>query len=158
MNTVEKDIQDAVGLNACEHGVPQALSCAVCHADYTTFRAGVLEQIRSVGRDPNGIDQHAPGAKLDAGKMRASLVLGAFPRALQKVSEVGTYGANKYSDNGWLEVPGALERYDDAMLRHWLAAKTGEDVDPETGIEHAAHQAWNALAVLELKLRGELCS
>lgn len=105
--------------------------------------------------DPTGRDAHTPGAKLDAGKIRAGLVLGAFPHALRKVCEVGTYGANKYTDNGWLSVPNGHARYTDAMLRHYLSEVGGERCDKDTGIEHAAHLAWNALARLELMLREE---
>ena len=103
--------------------------------------------------DPNGIDQHAPGAKLDNGKPRHGLVLGAFAGALTEVAKVGTFGANKYSDNGWLSVPNGLARYTDAMLRHHFAEAGGEELDEDSGLRHAAHRAWNALAVLELALR-----
>lgn len=103
--------------------------------------------------DPNNIDQHAPGAKLDHGKPRHGLVLGAFSNALTEVAKVGTFGANKYTDNGWLSVPNGLERYTDALLRHHFAEAGGERNDPESELSHAAHRAWNALAVLELALR-----
>jgi len=39
------------------------------------------------------------------------------------------------------------------MLRHWLADKYDQGYDDESGILHSAHVAWNALAVLELRLR-----
>lgn len=102
--------------------------------------------------DPHGKQPHEPGAKLDAGKNRLGLVLGGFSLALQEVGKVGTYGAQKYSDNGWLSVPDGEFRYMDAMFRHLLAP---EERDPDTGLLHAAHAAWNALAVLELMLRGK---
>ena len=104
-------------------------------------------------RDPHGTDQHAPGAKLDAGKPRVGLVLGDFAHALHAVACVGTFGACKYTDHGWLSVPNGPARYTDAMLRHWLAEQTGELTDEQTGLHHAAHLAWNALARLELLLR-----
>lgn len=100
-------------------------------------------------------DQHAPGAKLDAGKPRVALVLGGFSRALMAVSEVGTFGANKYSDNGWKSVENGLQRYSDALGRHLLKEAGGELTDDESGLLHAAHAAWNALARLELILREE---
>ena len=50
-------------------------------------------------------DLHKPGAKDDGVKPRTDLVLGGFSRALLEVSQVGTFGANKYTDNGWMEVP-----------------------------------------------------
>ena len=108
---------------------------------------------RQAEADPTGRDAHAPGAKLDAGKPRPALVLGGFARALLEVSKVGTFGAIKYTDNGWMEVPNGEARYDDAKLRHWLYEKSGKPVDPDTQLIHAAHEAWNALARLDLMLR-----
>ncbi len=103
--------------------------------------------------DPNGKRQSEAGAKLDAGKNRMGLVLCGFARALQEVGAVGTYGANKYTDNGWIEVPDGERRYTDAMLRHLMREATGEVHDPDTGLHHAAHAAWNALARLDIALR-----
>lgn len=103
--------------------------------------------------DPHGKDPHSPGAKLDAGKARAWLCLGAFSRALARVAEVGTYGANKYTPNGWQSVPNAQDRYMDAAMRHLLKSAT-EELDPETGLPHLSHAAWNLLAVQELKEAG----
>ncbi|WP_421991669.1 dATP/dGTP diphosphohydrolase domain-containing protein [Roseococcus sp.] len=120
----------------------------------TVDRHGVWTPVPdNAERDPTGRDAHAPGAKLDAGKMRPSLVLGGFSRALAEVTKVGTYGANKYSDNGWMEVPNGLARYSDAQLRHQLSEMSGERCDKDTGLLHAAHAAWNALARLELLVR-----
>lgn len=99
------------------------------------------------------VDQHAPGTKLDQGKVRPGLVLGGFSRALTEVSRVGTFGANKYTDNGWQHVPDGISRYTDAMHRHLLAEAAGEQRDPESELLHAAHAAWNALARLDLMLR-----
>lgn len=96
--------------------------------------------------------QPTGGVKYDAGKPRYGLVLGGFPRALERVVQVGTFGANKYSDDGWLTVDDGHARYTDAMLRHHFAEAGGEELDGESGMLHAAHRAWNALAVLELKL------
>jgi len=109
--------------------------------------SGVLEA------DPNGKKPNDAGAKLDAGKNRLGLVLCGFARALQEVGAVGTYGANKYSDNGWMEVPDGERRYTDAMFRHLMREATGEERDPDTGLYHAAHAAWNALARLDMALR-----
>lgn len=103
--------------------------------------------------DPNGLHPNSPGAKLDAGKVRPSLVLGGFARALWEVSKVGTYGATKYTDNGWMEVVDGDKRYDDAKMRHWLKEKMGEKCDKDTNLTHLAHEAWNALARLDLHIR-----
>lgn len=104
-------------------------------------------------KDPHGTPPHQPGAKLDAGKTRAGLVLGGFARALLEVSAVGTFGAKKYTPHGWVSVPDGIERYTDAMHRHLLAEATGERMDGDSGLAHAAHAAWCALARLELMLR-----
>lgn len=99
-------------------------------------------------------NQHAPGAKLDTGKPRVALVLNGFARALIEVSKVGTFGAKKYSDNGWIVVPNGIERYSDALDRHLLEENITE-LDSESELLHAAHSAWNALARLDLILRAK---
>ena len=101
---------------------------------------------------PDGLDQHAPGAKLDAGKLRPALVLDGFANALLAVVKVGTDGAAKYTDNGWREVTNGFKRYSDAEGRHRLYRAAGETHDKLSGSLHLAHEAWNALAKLELYL------
>jgi hypothetical protein len=105
-------------------------------------------------RDPHGLDPHAPGAKLDAGKPMVGLMLRGFPRALRAVAQVTTYGAQKYSPNGWQFVPDGEARYTDAMGRHLLLETEEGPYDGESGQLHAAMVAWNALARLELLIRG----
>lgn len=108
--------------------------------------------------DPNGIAANTPGAKLDAGKNRLGLVVGGFSRAIKAVGDVGTFGALKYTSNGWISVPDGVSRYTDAMYRHLLDEASGESTDPQTGIAHAAHAAWNALARLDLMIREQEAS
>jgi hypothetical protein len=103
--------------------------------------------------DPLGKPLNSPGAKADAGKVRPALVLGGFARALLEVSKVGTSGAIKYTESGWIDVPDGVSRYDEAGMRHWLYEKAGQPHDPDTALLHAAHEAWNALARLDLMLR-----
>ena len=102
--------------------------------------------------DPNGLTPHTPGAKLDQGKNRLGLVLMDFASALMEVGKVGTYGAKKYTEHGWVSVPDAEQRYTDALFRHLLAEGNGEIKDPDTQLLHAAHAAWNALARLRFIL------
>lgn len=116
----------------------------------TSERAGNCVESK---KDPNGLDAHDPGAKLDAEKVRLGLVLHGFCRALMAVGKVGTYGAAKYSDNGWMQVDDGQRRYTDAMYRHLMSEASGEDCDYESNLLHAAHTAWNALARLELMLK-----
>ena len=91
------------------------------------------------------------GVKHDEGKVRAGLVLKDFACALEEVCEVGTFGVEKYTESGWLDVPNASDRYEDAMMRHYLAHCQGKQIDRESGLSHLAHMAWNVLAILELE-------
>lgn len=125
----------------CAHGVPLKLRCGACEV--------------TMELDPNGSDPHAPGAKLDAGK--APIMRGAvhyFPNAIAAVAEVSAFGAAKYTWGGWRTVPEGVQRYGDAMMRH-VAKEGSEERDTDSGLRHAAHAAWNALARLELLLAKE---
>lgn len=93
------------------------------------------------------------GTKHDTGKPLAGILYEGFPNALLEVAKVGTFGANKYARGNWLHVEGGLLRYTDAMHRHQLLEQCGELTDAESGLLHAAHAAWNALARLELLLK-----
>jgi len=99
------------------------------------------------------MDQHSPGAKLDNDKVEPELIQRGFARALYAVAEVGTYGAQKYTRDGWESVPDGKRRYTNAMYRHLNQAHVGYERDPETDLLHLSHAAWNLLAVLELTLR-----
>lgn len=104
--------------------------------------------------DPNGLIAGDAGAKLDAGK--APLFQGVFsyfPRALAEVAKVSGFGAKKYSWGGWRTVENGIERYADALSRHVIGEVVEGEHDVDSGLMHAAHAAWNALAVLELKLK-----
>jgi len=103
--------------------------------------------------DPNGLDQHEPGAKLDKGKVRVSL-LEDFSLALLAVAEVLDYGATHYSPGGWQEVDNGEQRYKDAAWRHLLKSRH-EEFDSDSGLPHQAQALWNWLASYELKLRKE---
>lgn len=100
-------------------------------------------------------DPHQPGAKLDTDKVRMCLITGGMARAITEVAKVGTFGANKYTDDGWVNVPNGFNRYEDAQQRHAAARHMGEQSDPESGLLHLAHEAWNAMAKLDLYLRGQ---
>ncbi len=105
-------------------------------------------------RDPHGKKQHEPGAKLDAGKppvLRGALHY--FPRSLEYIAKISEVGARKYTWKGWEDVPDGVNRYGDAMIRHVLAESIDGPTDGQTGLLHAGHAAWNALARLELMLK-----
>ena len=97
----------------------------------------------------------ASGAiKYDAGK--APIYRGLityFPRAIREVATISDFGASKYAWRGWENVDDGINRYSDAMVRHLGYEATGEVLDPDSGLLHAAHSAWNSLARLELLLK-----
>lgn len=103
-------------------------------------------------QDPHGLSPSAPGAKLDLGKPMVDLVIDGFSRALRSVALVSTYGAAKYSPGGWQYVQDGEVRYRRAGDRHRLA-RAIEPIDPDSGLDHLAHECWNRLAELELRLR-----
>lgn len=107
-------------------------------------------------QDPNGRKMNDAGAKADSGKQRPWLVLGDFSHALTEVVKVGTAGAIKYTDHGWLSVPDGKARYMEAYARHALALGRGEIYDNGVGginTKHLAQMIWNLLAALELEER-----
>lgn len=56
-----------------------------------------------------------------------------------EVVKVLTFGARKYSDDNWQQVPQARKRYFAAAMRHLVAWFRGERYDPESKIHHLAH-------------------
>lgn len=93
---------------------------------------------------------------MDFGKV--AVLTGAiqyFPRALLAVAKVSEFGAKKYTWNGWETVVNGKQRYGDALGRHLIMEQTDGLTDFDSGLYHAAHVAWNALARLELLLKEE---
>lgn len=93
------------------------------------------------------------GMKYDSGKAIAGVLFDEFPNALSGVSDISTFGANKYTRSSWQTVDNAYQRYSDAFVRHMLAKGKGEVNDPESGMPHSWHIAWNALALIELEAK-----
>lgn len=81
-------------------------------------------------------------------------VLQYFPKALMAIGDVSRFGARKHNagvmPTEWRRFPAPV--YSDSLIRHLLAESQGEIFDPESGLPHAAHAAWNALARLEKML------
>lgn len=69
-----------------------------------------------------------------------------FPGAMEGRAAVSSYGAEKYALYNYLN--GApLSQYVDCLMRHLTAWENGEDLDPESGLRHTDHVAWNADAL-----------
>lgn len=95
----------------------------------------------------------AGARKDDAGKAPIYRgVLAYFPDAVACVASVSAFGASKYAWNGWLHVPDGIGRYSDGLVRHLTQEGAGEVLDAESGLRHAGHVAWNALARLQLMI------
>lgn len=98
------------------------------------------------------LDDPTPaGVKFDRGKLRFSLIpLGA----LREIVEVLEFGARKYAVDNWRVVPDARARYWDAAVRHLVAFREGEQLDPESGLHHLAHAGCCVLFLLALDQEG----
>jgi len=92
--------------------------------------------------------ENQKGTKHDQGKPRLGYVIKEqFPLALIEVSKVSTLGIERYGEGNWKYVEKA--RYVDAAARHSVMRGN----NPDGGLLHLAHEAWNVLAQLELTLR-----
>nr|WP_277987365.1 dATP/dGTP diphosphohydrolase domain-containing protein [Halomonas litopenaei] len=114
-----------------------------------------LQNTEGVDPDPSYTvpETEIAGLKYDSEKPRTDLLISDMPRALEAVSQVLTFGAEKYSPGNWQYVENADSRYLAAALRHEMALARGEQNDPETGVHHLAHVACCVLFRLELAMR-----
>lgn len=78
--------------------------------------------------------------KADAGKLQLTLVPWEIVRC---IAAVRMYGVEKYGDpDNWKRVE--IERYRDALCRHWLAyLEDPQGADEESGMPHLWHAACN---------------
>ncbi|WYM31366.1 hypothetical protein Stm18_024 [Stenotrophomonas phage Stm18] len=90
------------------------------------------------------------GMKFDAGKPQPMLLIGGMPIALEGVSAVLAFGAEKYEPHSWRTVPNGKERYSNALFRHLFAYLRGESTDDESGLHHLDHALTNLMFIREL--------
>lgn len=86
--------------------------------------------------------------KTDTGKPAMHLL--PF-EALTEVSKVYAFGAAKYNDHNW-RLGFAWSRLLAAAIRHIFAWAAGEDKDPESGLSHLVHAAFNILSLISFEL------
>lgn len=91
-------------------------------------------------------------AKADAGKLQLTLVP---TQIIKDIAEVRMYGNEKYhSPDNWRYVE--IERYRDALFRHFLAyLDDPQGVDEESGLKHLSHIACNVAFLCELEKEEE---
>ena len=90
------------------------------------------------------------GIKHDEGKLLYHLIPA---ECIEQLARVYTFGAKKYGEYNWLKLDQPMIRYCDALERHLIEWKKGNKEDNETGINHLAHVAWNAFALLWFDLK-----
>lgn len=90
------------------------------------------------------------GTKYDAGKPDLTL-LEPLADALHAVTTVLEFGAKKYARDGWQAVPDGKRRYKAAAMRHSLHSLG--DLDSESGLLHAAHEACSILFAIQLYIQ-----
>jgi hypothetical protein len=83
------------------------------------------------------------GLRFDGGKPAYDLIP---PEAMDELALLYTIGARKYSDRNW-ERGMSFSRCFGPLMRHAWKFWRGEERDPETGIHHMIHAAWNAFAL-----------
>ena len=91
------------------------------------------------------------GLKYDAGKNRLDLIP---PEMIEGIGRIFTMGAEKYAPWNWRDEPLDPWRLEAAMLRHICARRKGEVSDPESGLDHYLHAAWNCLVLAYYEEKG----
>lgn len=104
-------------------------------------------------REQQSFDPSGEGRK--NGKVRVELFLAGMPNAVMEIGKVMTWAleGKGYKEGDFLHVPDAATKYRGAMYRHDLKELMGQETDDESGLLHAVHTAWNAMARLEVILR-----
>ena len=77
-----------------------------------------------------------------------------IPSALAEMSKSLDGGAEKYGEMNWRTTGVRGSVYLDAMMRHLLAWKEGEDLDPETGANHLGHVMGNCAILMDAAYEG----
>ena len=97
------------------------------------------------------------GRKDDGGKLPWSLLMRGLSLSLEQVVLVLQFGAKKYAEDSWQEVPGGYERYKDALYRHLSVIEQRGPLarDPETGLLEWAHVGCNALFLTWYAIKGK---
>lgn len=82
-----------------------------------------------------GWERDGVGLKFDKGKLRLDLL---DAESIEELARVLGFGAEKYAENNWRKGI-KMTRLLAASFRHLFAIMRGEDIDEETGLQHAAH-------------------
>lgn len=95
------------------------------------------------------------GIKYDKDKPELADFLLDFKEPLMELYKVWSFGKERYGKGNWKEVNDGYRRYQNALIRHFF--EEGSNKDAETGIYHAAHMAFNCLAMIKFILDKREC-
>lgn len=90
-------------------------------------------------------DPRSGAMKADGAKLRFDLMPPSF---IEAVTEVLTFGAEKYADRNW-EKGMSWGRPFAATMRHLWAWWRGEETDKDSGLSHLSHAACNLAFLIE---------
>jgi len=127
--------------------------CESCHRIYKGSKCPECGDTNTFKVDNDSVEWfQCKDQKKDEGKPAVGQMKGDFPRALMMLAKLTSYGIKEGKAAGeWKSIPNAEARFEDAHGRHDLLMHT-EYRDKESMFPHAAHRAWDAMAVLELIL------
>lgn len=111
---------------------------------------GYFVEVENAENTENKDETSVKGIKDDSGKTQW-WYMDNFWKDLKEVIDVLTYGDSKYpAEDGanWRLLDKPNRRLGDALLRHIIAYRSGEKIDPETGKSHLAHAITNALMLM----------
>lgn len=130
---------------------PPPLPPATAPAGYPTVNQPPKKEV---------ITGKSPDKKQTSGKPDIEIIMRQFPNALAALPWSALYGITKYEDpdgrNYLSDGPSAAPKYASAEMRHKLKYLSGEEYADDAHVHHIVSKAWNALAELELMLRGGL--
>ena len=99
-------------------------------------RGDIADKIASA-RDFGDLSENA---EYDAAREEQGLVETRIAE-IEDIVKILTFGAAKYAPNNWQLVDNGTDRYYAALMRHLVAWRKGELIDPESGESHLSHAA-----------------
>lgn len=126
---------------------PENMKGVISTTQMDDFDLGPVEDVENMLKEL--FDQ---SKKYDKGKRRFDLV---DLSTVGAIADVLGFGAQKYGENTWQDLPEGEKRYFAALLRHLEAHQKGDLIDAESGLPHIYHVLTNAYFLTYLYNRGE---
>lgn len=100
-----------------------------------------IDKVEVLDSAPKTDDLAVTAVKYDGDKPRLELIPAS---GINAAGRAMTYGSKKYADHNWAN-GFEWDRLVGSLLRHINAWREGEDVDPESGLNHTDHICANAM-------------